>query len=388
MKCCIVGGWVRDRLLSEEGYPVRPNDRDWVVVGATPEDMTKKGFIPVGRDFPVFLHPDTHEEYALARTERKTSKGYHGFVFFTSPEITLEEDLLRRDLTINAMAIDEDGSLVDPYGGKEDLKNRILRHVSDAFSEDPVRILRLARFRAKFPDFSTAPETMELLKSMVDAGEADALTPERIHQEISKGLESARPSKMMEVLFECGFWARIFPNSPVGKRSLRLIDQACRSALSLSARFAALTFDMSSDQATEFLNRIRASSQEIDSSTVIGILRRFTARGCSSSDALSRLFLETDVARRPERFLEALKFFDSLELPLPFSKEELTEMTSCWRSIDAGSIAAECADKSKIKQAVLEARCSALSDHLAYKKHCASQNKSAHKRNLDPSSPE
>lgn len=378
MKYCIVGGWVRDRLLSEDGYPVRPSDRDWVVVGATPEEMTKKGFIPVGRDFPVFLHPETHEEYALARTERKTAKGYHGFEFYTSPEISLEEDLLRRDLTINAMAIDEDGSIVDPYGGAADLKNRILRHVSDAFSEDPVRILRLARFQAKFPDFSTAPETMDLLKKMVDAGEADALTPERIHQEISKGLESARPSKMMEVLFKCGFWERIFPNAPVGKTALRLIDQSSRKNLPVSARFAALTFDMSSDQASEFLRRIRASSQQMESSAVIGILRRFLTKESFPLDELSRLFTEADVARRPERFLEALEFFDELEIPSPFSKKELTEMASSWRGIDAGAIAAKCSDKSRIKQAVLEARCAALSNHPAYKKYCAGQNESAH----------
>jgi len=177
MQAFVVGGAVRDELL---GLPVQ--DHDWVVVGATPEDMIAKGFRPVGKDFPVFLHPQTHEEYALARTERKTAPGYHGFVFHTAPDVRLEDDLVRRDLTINAMARAEDGTIVDPYGGLQDLQDRVFRHVSPAFAEDPVRILRLARFAARFPDFNVADTTLVLTRQMVEAGEVDALVRERVWQ--------------------------------------------------------------------------------------------------------------------------------------------------------------------------------------------------------------
>ena len=199
MKVYLVGGAVRDQLLGRAG-----GDRDWVVVGATPAEMLEDGFQPVGRDFPVFLHPQTHEEYALARTERKTAPGYHGFVVHAAPEVTLEEDLARRDLTINAMARDESGALVDPHGGQRDLAQRVLRHVSPAFAEDPVRILRLARFAARLPDFAVAPETVVLMRGMVEAGEVDALVAERVWQELSRGLMEPRPSRMFEVLRECG----------------------------------------------------------------------------------------------------------------------------------------------------------------------------------------
>jgi len=202
----IVGGAVRDALLG------RPHgDRDWVVVGATPQQMIDAGFLPVGRDFPVFLHPATHEEYALARTERKTAPGYRGFAVHAAPEVTLEEDLLRRDLTINAMAQTADGALIDPYGGQRDLQARVLRHVSDAFAEDPVRILRLARFAARFGDFSVAPETMDLMRSMVAEGEVDALVPERVWQELARGLMEDQPQRLFAVLRDCGALARLLP---------------------------------------------------------------------------------------------------------------------------------------------------------------------------------
>ena len=191
MKTYQVGGAVRDALL---GLPVK--DTDQVVVGATPAQMEKLGYRPVGKDFPVFLHPKSNEEYALARTERKTAKGYKGFQVFASPEVTLEEDLARRDLTINAIARDEGGALIDPFNGQADIASRTLRHVSEAFVEDPVRILRAARFAARFTDFSVAPETMQLMQQMVANGEVDALVPERVWQELSKGLMEARPSRM------------------------------------------------------------------------------------------------------------------------------------------------------------------------------------------------
>jgi tRNA nucleotidyltransferase (CCA-adding enzyme) len=255
MKVYTVGGAVRDALL---GLPVA--DRDYVVVGATPEEMVAQGFVPVGKDFPVFLHPQTHEEYALARTERKSGRGYKGFVVYASPDVTLEEDLRRRDLTINAMAMDEAGKLIDPFGGQADLRARVLRHVSDAFVEDPVRILRVARFAARFADFTVAPETMALMRRMVAAGEVDALVPERVWQEVSRGLMQARPSRMFRVLRECGALAKLFPEIDrlfgvpqpaayhpevdTGEHVMLVVDWAARHGYALPVRFAALTHDL------------------------------------------------------------------------------------------------------------------------------------------------
>ena len=198
MKIYAVGGSVRDELL---GLPV--TDRDFVVVGATPAEMVKLGYKPVGKDFPVFLHPETKEEYALARTERKTARGYHGFEFHAAPDVTLEEDLARRDLTVNALAKDDAGNIIDPFGGVADLKARVLRHVGPAFAEDPVRILRVARFAARF-DFSIAPTTLQLMREMVVHGEASALVAERVWQELARGLMEREPSRMFRVLTECG----------------------------------------------------------------------------------------------------------------------------------------------------------------------------------------
>ena len=209
-----VGGAVRDELMG-----LTPNDADYVVVGSTPEAMLAQGYTAVGKDFPVFLHPATHDEYALARTERKTAQGYNGFAVHFSPDVTLEEDLARRDLTINAMAREvldrndndgkvELGELIDPYHGQQDLRDQILRHVSPAFIEDPVRILRLARFAARWPAFTVAPETMQLMKNMVQNGETAALVPERVWQEIARGLMENTPSRMFEILRECGLLAQ------------------------------------------------------------------------------------------------------------------------------------------------------------------------------------
>src|SRR5512144_2982769 len=200
-----VGGSVRDELL---GRP--DSDRDWVVVGATPETMLASAYKPVGRDFPVFLHPDTGEEYALARTERKHGRGYRGFEFFASPDVTLEEDLARRDLTINAMARAEDGTLIDPFGGEADLRAGVLRHVSPAFAEDPLRVLRVARFAARF-GFAVAPETRRLMRAIVASGELAELAPERVWQELARGLMEPHPSRMLAVLRDCGALARVLP---------------------------------------------------------------------------------------------------------------------------------------------------------------------------------
>ena len=206
MQVYVVGGAVRDALL---GLPV--HDRDYVVVGATPSEMVAQGFLPVGRDFPVFLHPVSHEEYALARTERKSGPGYHGFVCYTSPQVTLEEDLSRRDFTVNAMAQDAQGNIIDPWGGRADVAARVLRHVGPAFVEDPVRILRAARFMARLPDFELAAETLALMRQMVEDGEVDHLVPERVWQELSRGLMTQHPSRMLQVLRACGALARLMP---------------------------------------------------------------------------------------------------------------------------------------------------------------------------------
>ncbi|NDB01963.1 MAG: multifunctional CCA addition/repair protein, partial [Betaproteobacteria bacterium] len=267
MHTYLVGGAVRDALL---GLPVK--DRDWVVVGATPEQLLAQGYLPVGRDFPVFLHPRTHEEYALARTERKTGPGYHGFVFHAAPDVSLQEDLARRDLTINAMAVaahslKPDGTLgadkhqiIDPWGGQADLAQRRFRHVTPAFREDPVRILRVARLAARFAEFTVAPDTLALMREMVLAGEADHLVPERVWQELATGLMEARPSRMFSVLRDCGALARLLPEVEAlwgvpqrpehhpeidtGVHLLLVLDLCARLNASLAVRFACLCHDL------------------------------------------------------------------------------------------------------------------------------------------------
>jgi tRNA nucleotidyltransferase (CCA-adding enzyme) len=257
VKVYLVGGAVRDSLLDR---PV--HERDWVVVGATPEEMTARGFRPVGRDFPVFLHPDTHEEYALARLERKTGPGYRGFITEFSPEVTLEQDLLRRDLTINAMAQSEDGTLVDPYGGQDDLRRRLLRHVSPAFAEDPVRILRVARFLARYAPlgFKVAPETLDVMRTMVTAGEVDALVPERIWRELDRALSEPQPRAAIELLRHCGALQVIMPEVDAlfgvpqppewhpeidtGEHTLLTLQVAAARGASTPIRFALLMHDL------------------------------------------------------------------------------------------------------------------------------------------------
>ncbi len=265
MDVFVVGGAVRDALMGQI-----VNDRDWVVVGSTPEAMSAQGYVPVGKDFPVFLHPKSREEYALARTERKTARGYKGFAVQADPGVTLEEDLARRDLTVNAMAVPEAlahaapeawaGQIVDPYGGQADLHNKVLRHVTDAFAEDPVRILRLARFAARFADFFVAAETMALMRQMVEDGEADHLVPERVWQELSKGLMSERPSRMFEVLRECGalqvllpeldsLWGvpqrpEYHPEIDTGVHMMLVMDMAAHLNMPLPVRVACLMHDL------------------------------------------------------------------------------------------------------------------------------------------------
>ncbi len=257
MDVYLVGGAVRDELL---GLPVK--ERDWVVVGARPEDLLALGYKPVGRAFPVFLHPTTHEEYALARTERKIGPGYHGFAFHAAPDVTLEEDLRRRDLTINALARDAQGRIIDPYGGLRDLRRRVLRHVSEAFAEDPVRVLRVARFLARYRPlgFRIAPETRALMRRMADNGEVDALVPERVWQELVRALAEPAPAAFVEALLDCGALARVFPELDrlfgvpqrpgwhpevdTGVHTLRVLEAAARLSPSRAVRFAALVHDL------------------------------------------------------------------------------------------------------------------------------------------------
>jgi tRNA nucleotidyltransferase (CCA-adding enzyme) len=328
-----VGGAVRDALL---GLPV--NDHDWVVVGATPQEMIAAGFLPVGKDFPVFLHPQTREEYALARTERKTARGYHGFAFHAEPGVTLEQDLARRDLSINAMAQDESGRLIDPFGGQADLKNRVFRHVTAAFREDPVRILRVARLAARFAEFSVAPETLALMREMVESGEVDALVPERVWQELARGLMEHRPSRMFELLRECGALARLLPEVDrlwgvpqradyhpevdTGVHLMMVLDMSARLQAALPVRFACLTHDLgkgttpadvlprhtgheerSARLLRKVCDRLRIPSECRELADVVarehGNIHRSTD---FSAAALVRLLERCDAFRKPQRF--------------------------------------------------------------------------------------
>ena len=338
MKTYLVGGAVRDGLLGITGA-----DRDWVVVGSTPEAMAAQGFRPVGKDFPVFLHPQTHEEYALARTERKTAPGYKGFVVHASPEVSLEEDLARRDLSINAIAQAEDGTLIDPYGGQHDLQHKVLRHVTEAFREDPVRILRVARFAARFPDFKVAAQTLALMQDMVADGEVDALVSERVWQELSKGLMSAKPSRMLQVLRDCGALKILLPEVDrlygvpqppehhpeidTGVHLEMVLDETARVHAPLEVRFAALCHDLGKGTtAKELLPRhigheqrsvtlLRKLCERLRVPVPCRELAEVVARehghlhGAMSfgAEALLRLLIRCDAIRRPERFALALQ---------------------------------------------------------------------------------
>jgi tRNA nucleotidyltransferase (CCA-adding enzyme) len=333
----IVGGAVRDALL---GLPA--SDRDWVAVGVTPEELVAQGFRPVGKDFPVFIHPHTGEEVALARTERKTGRGYHGFAFHAAPDVTLEEDLRRRDLTINAIAQAEDGTLTDPYGGQRDLQAGVLRHVSEAFVEDPVRLLRLARLAARFHHFTLAPETRALLQRMVAEGEVDALVPERVWQELSRGLMAERPSRMFDVLRECGALARLLPevdrlwgvpqppqHHPEVDTGLHLtlvLDECARADAPLPVRWACLCHDLgkgntpredwprhighearSAQLAASVAERLRVPTECRELADVVA--REHThvhASGALGAAALVRLFERCDALRKPARFDQVL----------------------------------------------------------------------------------
>ena len=304
MQLFIVGGAVRDRLLGE---PV--NDRDWVAVGATPAELLALGYKPVGKDFPVFLHPATGEEVALARTERKSGRGYHGFTFHAAPEVTLEQDLARRDLTINAMAEASDGTLIDPFGGRDDLARGVLRHVSPAFAEDPVRLLRLARFAARWPSFTVAAETQQLLVSLVQQGEVDTLVAERVWQELARGLMARQPSRMFEVLRGCGALARLLPEPALDAGALARVDAAAAAGAPLAVRYALLGWP---DEATA----TRTGAHLRVPTEVCALAQLFAREGAGLAEwlrptrrlaqadaaSLSSLFERCDALRRPERF--------------------------------------------------------------------------------------
>ena len=349
MNIYLVGGAVRDALLARDTQTAAHFDRDWVVVGATPEAMAAQGFLPVGKDFPVFLHPKTREEYALARTERKTAPGYHGFQFHTDPSVTLEDDLARRDLTINAMAVAQteaddpaQATLIDPYGGQRDLQARVLRHVTGAFAEDPVRILRLARFAARFPDFSVAPETQALMAQMVQAGEVDHLVAERVWQELARGLMEQRPSRMFEVLRACGALTRLLPEVDrlwgvpqradyhpevdTGVHLMMVLDMSARLGANLPVRFACLCHDLGKGTTPADVLPRHIGHEERSARLLKGVCERWRVpRECReladvvarehgnihrsgdfSATALLRLLERCDALRRPERLAEVL----------------------------------------------------------------------------------
>ena len=364
MKTYAVGGSVRDELL---GLPV--TDRDWVVVGSTPAEMVSRGFRPVGLDFPVFLHPGTHEEYALARTERKTAPGYKGFAFHASPDVTLEDDLRRRDLTINAMARGDDGSLIDPHGGAGDLRRGILRHVSEAFAEDPVRILRVARFAARF-GFVVAPETMELMRRMVAAGEADHLVPERVWQELARGLAERQPSRMIAVLRECGALARALPEveravvAAAGAQRLGARLDIASAGYALPVQFAALTFDLACDAIETLGERVNVPSdcREVALLAVRekGIVCAVATHGAEDQLALLE---RADAFRRPARLGLLI---DACECDhraaggaLPYApRNRLERARAAAAAIDAGEIAR--ANPANVPGAIRAARLAAL----------------------------
>ncbi len=397
MKTYIVGGAVRDRLL---GRPVA--DRDHVVVGATPDDMVALGFQPVGKDFPVFLHPDSHEEYALARTERKSGRGYRGFNVYAAPEVTLEDDLRRRDLTINAMAEDEQGALIDPFGGRRDLEARVFRHVSEAFGEDPVRILRVARFAARFSGFTVAPETLVLMRRMVDDGEVDALVAERVWQELARGLMEPVPSRMVEVLRACGALARLLPELDrlfgvpqppahhpeidTGVHVMRVIDWAAQQGYSLPVRFAALVHDLGKgatpredwprhvghetkgvELVRDVCERLRVPNDCRELGIAVtrehGLVHR--ARELRAG-TLVELLERVDAFRRPQRFEEFLRACECdfrgrpgyETRPFP-EADHLRQALRAAQAVDAGAVAQSVAP-AQIREAVFQARAQAV----------------------------
>jgi tRNA nucleotidyltransferase (CCA-adding enzyme) len=403
MKIYTVGGAVRDALL---GLPVK--DRDYVVVGATPDAMVAQGFTPVGKDFPVFLHPQTHAEYALARTERKTAPGYKGFVFHAATDVTLEQDLARRDLTINAIAQDESGALTDPYDGRGDLQRKLFRHVSEAFAEDPVRILRVARFAARFTGFAVAPETNALMQRMVAAGEVDALVPERVWQELARGLMEAQPSRMFAVLRDCGALARLLPELDclwgvpqpakyhpeidTGVHVMMVLDYAAQQDLSLPIRLAALLHDLgkgatpaaewpahhghegrSVKLVEQVAERLKIPNDCRDLAVMVAREHGNVGRALELRAAtIVSLIERCDGLRKPQRFLDMLRAAECdhrgrtgfEEVPFPQAAWLAAALTAV-QTVNAGEIAQRLqVQPARIPDAIRAARVSALDDLL------------------------
>lgn len=403
MQVYCVGGAVRDELL---GRSVK--DHDYVVVGATPEEMTALGYRPIGKDFPVFLHPQTQEEYALARTERKTAKGYKGFQVYAAPEVTLEQDLARRDLTINAIARDTEGKLVDPHRGVDDLKAGVLRHVGPAFVEDPVRILRLARFAARFADFTVAEETQALMCEMVENGEVDALIPERVWQELAKGLMEARPSRMFEVLRQCGALKKILPEVDrlfgvpqppqhhpevdTGVHVMLVVDYAAAQDFDLPVRFAALMHDLGKGTTPvemlprhigheqrgvglvkEVCKRLRVPNDCRDVAVITANFHGKAYRALEMRpDTVVQLLHNTDALRQPQRFEAFLQACESDVRGRPGFETRafpeagfLRRALQAAQAVDAGAIASQFDQPEKIRDAVFRARVDAVAQLTA-----------------------
>ena len=403
MKIYAVGGAVRDRLL---GRPVA--DQDYVVVGSTPEQMEKLGYRPVGKDFPVFLHPQTHVEYALARTDRKTARGYKGFEIHASPEVTLEQDLARRDLTINAIARDDDGQIIDPHHGVADLKAGILRHVGPAFVEDPVRVLRVARFAARF-GFAIAPETLDLMREIVRNGEVDHLVPERVWQELSRGLMEDKPSRMLLALRECGALQRILPEVDAlfgvpqppehhpevdtGLHILLVVDYAAVQNYPVTVRFAALTHDLgkaatprehwpkhhghehkSVELVEQLCERLRIPGECRDRAVLAARYHGDVHRAEELRPAtVLKLLAAADIYRKPARFEELLAACScdyhgrtGLENRAYPQADLLRATAQAARAVDAGAIAqASSGEPARIASAIEAARLEAVTAALA-----------------------
>lgn len=311
MQCYLVGGAVRDKLL---GYP--HHEHDWVVVGSSPEEMLAAGFKPVGRDFPVFLHPQTNEEYALARIERKSGRGYHGFTFFSSPDVTLEQDLARRDLTINAIAQDSEGNLVDPYGGQRDIEQRVLRHVSEAFAEDPLRVLRIARFAARYHhlEFRIATETLALMRAIVDAGEIEHLVAERVWKETERALGEPDPQIYFQTLHDCGALARLCPELDHKAQSRADLARCAQSIDSTLIRFAVLCATLDEASLLDFCARVKAPNDYRELASLV--LEHCEAiASCNDASGALAILQRTDSLRRPDRFDLVLESCAALLVP-------------------------------------------------------------------------
>jgi tRNA nucleotidyltransferase (CCA-adding enzyme) len=392
-----VGGAVRDRLL---GLPIK--DHDWVVVGSTPEQMVAHGFKPVGSDFPVFLHPETHEEYALARTERKVAQGYKGFTVYAATEVTLEQDLSRRDFRVNAIAQDAKGNLIDPYHGQADLKAGVLRHVSAAFAEDPVRILRAARFVARF-NFTIAPETLMLMRAMVDNGEVNSLVAERVWQELARGLMEKNPSRFFTTLRDCGALKKIMPEVDAlfgvpqpethhpeidcGIHTMMVLDDTARHNYPLEVRFAALGHDLGKGNTPanvlprhigheersvkllkDFCTRLRVPAESRDLAILVAQHHGNIHRAQElRPDTIIKLFDACDLWRKPERFSLILQACEADARGRAGHENDdypqsalLLKLAQVAQAVNAGEIARACVDPTQIAAKVQEARVSAV----------------------------